>query len=64
MSEEQKFQETKDDEPNVRPEHLAKPESLKDVAKDVIDGIVHWGEGEPPKGAKDSGHIEAPPGAG
>ena len=54
----QKFQATKDGEPNIEPEALGKPESLKDVAKDVIDNLVHWGEGDAPKGAKDGGHVE------
>lgn len=63
MPEEHHFQETKDDEPNVRPEHLGEPESLKDVAKDVIKGLVHFGEGDPPEGAEDTGHIESPPGS-
>jgi len=58
MAEKPKFQETKDGEPNIHPEPLGKPESLKDVAKDVIEGIVEWGEGKPPKGAKDEGHVE------
>jgi hypothetical protein len=58
MADEPKFQETKDDEPNIRPAHLGKPESLKDVAKDVLGGIVEWGEGKPPKGAEDTGHVE------
>jgi hypothetical protein len=58
MADEPKFQETKDGEPNIHPEHLAEPESLKDVARDVIAGLVDFGEGKPPKGAPDEGHVE------
>jgi hypothetical protein len=58
MADEPKFQETKDGEPNIHPEHLAEPESLKDVAKDVLKGLVDFGEGKPPTGAEDEGHIE------
>lgn len=54
----QEFQETKDGEPNIAPAHLAEPESLKDVAKDVLKGLVDFGEGKPPKGASDAGHVE------
>jgi hypothetical protein len=58
MADEPRFQETKDGEPNIEPKHLGKPESLTDVAKSVIEGLVHFGEGDPPDGSKDSGHVE------
>ena len=52
------LQETHDDEPNVDPKGLGKPESLKQVLHDVVEGATEFLEGEPPKGAKDSGHVE------
>ncbi len=55
---EPKYQKTKDGHANIEPEHLGKPESLKEVAEAVIDGLVHFGEGDPPKGSTDSGHVE------
>ena len=58
MADEPKFQKTKDGEPNIEPKHLGKPESLKEVAEAVIEGLVHFGEGDPPEGAKDHGHVE------
>jgi hypothetical protein len=58
MAETPKFQETKDGEPNVDPKPLGKPESLKEVAEHVIEGLVHFGEGDAPEGAKDTGHVE------
>ncbi len=59
MSEEKHhLQETHDGKPNVAPEALSKPEPLKKVLHDVIEGATEFLEGKPPKGAPDSGHVE------
>lgn len=52
------MQETHDDKPNVAPEALGEPESLKQVLHDVVEGAAEFLEGKPPKGAADSGHVE------
>lgn len=58
MSEEHHLQETKDGKPNVDPKPLGKPESLKEVLHDVIEGATGFLEGKAPQGAKDAGHVE------
>lgn len=58
MANEPKFQETRDGEPNIEPKHLGEPEPLKEVVEHVIEGLVHFGEGDPPEGAEDEGHVE------
>lgn len=52
------FQETKGDKANIDPEALGKPESLRQVLHDVAHGAAEFLEGHPPRGAKDSGHVE------
>ena len=52
------FQETKDGKANIDPKPLGKPESISQVLHDVAEGAAEFLEGKPPKGAKDSGHVE------
>lgn len=52
------FQETKGGKANIAPEALGKPEPILQVLHDVAEGAAEFLEGKPPKGAKDSGHIE------
>ena len=58
MSDKHHYQETKDGKPNIDPKPLGEPESLKEVLHDVLEGAAEFIEGKPPKGAKDSGHVE------
>ena len=52
------LQETHDGKPSVDPQPLGKPESLKEVLHDVVEGATEFLEGKPPQGSKDAGHVE------
>jgi hypothetical protein len=58
MGDDHTFQETKDGKPNVNPEALGEPEPLKNVIGNIAEGIAAFLEGEPPRGAHDTGHVE------
>ncbi len=52
------LQETHGGKPNIDPKPLGEPESLKEILHDVAEGATQFLEGQPPKGAKDAGHVE------